>query len=291
MNYNIDKNLVNSLLKKQFPEFENLEIIALDYSSVDNKIFRLGDEYLIRLPSAKKYSFQSEKEQKFLSKIADFVTIKVPELVRAGKKSDIYPSNFSIFKWIDGETAKNIQQENKEQFAFDLANILLEFQKINIENFPCSDQKNFYRGGDLNNYNQEFLYSLNHVKDLINYNNAQEIWNLALNSKFSHKNQFVHGDLSGDNILIKNEKLEAIIDFGLMCQGDPACDLVIYWKFFDKKSREIFKNRLNFNEETWNRARGWCLWKSVITLDKIKDKKPKEAKDEILLIRDILSMN
>ena len=36
---------------------------------------------------------------------------------------------------------------------------------------------------------------------------------------------------------------------------------------FDKSSRKIFKEVLQIDEETWNRARGWALWKALITYD------------------------
>lgn len=35
---------------------------------------------------------------------------------------------------------------------------------------------------------------------------------------------------------------------------------------FDKSSRNVFKV-LQIDEETWNRARGWALWKALITYD------------------------
>lgn len=34
---------------------------------------------------------------------------------------------------------------------------------------------------------------------------------------------------------------------------------------FDEDSRKVFKDVLNMDEETWNRARGWALWKALIT--------------------------
>lgn len=40
-----------------------------------------------------------------------------------------------------------------------------------------------------------------------------------------------------DSIL---QVLSAVIDFGGVGVGDPACDLVIAWTYFSSKSREIF---------------------------------------------------
>jgi aminoglycoside phosphotransferase (APT) family kinase protein len=48
--------------------------------------------------------------------------------------------------------------------------------------------------------------------------------------------------------------------------GDPACDLVIAWTFFDDASRDAFRHALALDDATWARARGWALWKALITL-------------------------
>jgi aminoglycoside phosphotransferase (APT) family kinase protein len=42
-----------------------------------------------------------------------------------------------------------------------------------------------------------------------------------------------------------------------MSVGDPACDLVLAWNFFDKESRETFQNTLSIDEATLIRAMAW----------------------------------
>ena len=38
------------------------------------------------------------------------------------------------------------------------------------------------------------------------------------------------------------------------------------WTFFDGESRDAFRRSLPLDEATWERARGWALWKALITL-------------------------
>ena len=52
--------------------------------------------------------------------------------------------------------------------------------------------------------------------------------------------------------------------------GDPACDLVIAWTFLTNKSREVFRSHLPLDPDTWARARGWALWKALITIASFK---------------------
>lgn len=56
-----------------------------------------------------------------------------------------------------------------------------------------------------------------------------------------------------------------MIDFGIMRTGDPACDYAMAWTFFDSQSRKRFLQGLH--SDTIDRARGWALWKALITLN------------------------
>ncbi|UUZ79038.1 phosphotransferase [Paenibacillus sp. P26] len=75
----------------------------------------------------------------------------------------------------------------------------------------------------------------------------------------------VHGDVAVGNLLVREGRLCGVIDFGTMGVGDPSSDLVMAWNFFDDASRETFLNLMNFDEDTVHRARGWALWKALIT--------------------------
>ncbi len=55
-----------------------------------------------------------------------------------------------------------------------------------------------------------------------------------------------------------------MIDFGQLCIGDPACDLSITWTLFSGESRKRFQALLDLDQETWDRARAWTLWKALI---------------------------
>jgi aminoglycoside phosphotransferase (APT) family kinase protein len=48
--FEIDEHLVRSLLNSQCPQWAHLPIKAVLSSGTDNALFRLGDEYVIRLP-------------------------------------------------------------------------------------------------------------------------------------------------------------------------------------------------------------------------------------------------
>jgi aminoglycoside phosphotransferase (APT) family kinase protein len=69
----------------------------------------------------------------------------------------------------------------------------------------------------------------------------------------------MHGDLHPANLLVEGHELSAVIDFGLLGVGDPACDLVVAFTYLSAESRDVFRSVLTVDEATWSRGRGWAL--------------------------------
>lgn len=95
---------------------------------------------------------------------------------------------------------------------------------------------------------------------------AGDIWSSALSSQWHGPPLWVHGDMSSGNLLARDRALYAVIDFGCSTVGDPACDLVIAWTLLSGESREAFRAALPLDKDSWDRARGWALWKALITV-------------------------
>ncbi|MFJ8089151.1 aminoglycoside phosphotransferase family protein [Lysinibacillus sp. NPDC095746] len=285
----IDVDLVSKLINSQFPEWSNLEIKSVKKSGNDNKTFHLGNSMSVRLPSDEVYVPQVEKEQKWLPILAKHLSTPISEPLAKGEPSGDYPHPWSVNKWLDGEivTIENIDDPN--QFANELGGFLVELQSIDASGGPLAGEHNFYRGGDIVVYDDECRDAINNNVTTFNKHILEEIWELALTSKWAGGPVWVHGDIAPGNILIKNGKLRAVIDFGILGVGDPSCDAAMAWTFFDDKSRKTFKNALNFDEETWNRARGWALWKALITYDYNKQSNKAVADEQCNIINVIIN--
>ena len=76
----------------------------------------------------------------------------------------------------------------------------------------------------------------------------------------------IHGDLDARNMLVDEGRLSAVIDFGCLGVGDPACDVMVAWKVFSADTRDIFRAALSVDEATWTRGRGWALSQALIAL-------------------------
>ena len=75
---------------------------------------------------------------------------------------------------------------------------------------------------------------------------------------------WVHGDIAVGNMLARDGRLSAIIDFGCAAVGDPSCDLVLAWVFLDGESRAAFRAAVAVDEAAWARGRAWALWKAAL---------------------------
>ena len=266
MDINVD--LVKELIKTQYPKFSNLEIKMVKKSGHDNRTFHLGDSMSIRLPSGPSYASQIEKELTWLPKLKSYISLPIPCPIAKGEPSDKYPFNWAINRWLEGETVDYDNISDLNELAVDLARFLKELQSIDASLGPIAGEHNFHRGGNISVYHSEYIELVDNLYKFIGVEKSLllEIWNLGLNSKWTKKPVWVHGDLVATNMLALNGKLEAIIDFGILGVGDPACDLSMYWTFFDKKSREIFKSELDFDKSTWDRARAWVIWKQLFDI-------------------------
>lgn len=284
----INEDLVRNLINDQFPQWSGLEIKPVKTSGHDNRTFHLGNHMSVRMPSAARYVPQVEKEQTWLPVLVEKLSLPIPSPLAQGAPSEQYPFPWSVNQWLAGETLTHQNIDNLNEFAKELAEFLVELQAIDASDGPLAGEHNFHRGGKLAIYNKEAQHAIENNKQLFNTHLLNEIWQAALASNWDKQPVWVHGDVAPGNLLVKEGRLCAVIDFGILGVGDPACDAAMAWTFFDHSSREIFKNVLNMDEATWNRARGWALWKALITYDAHKNSDQAKAEEACTIIQIIL---
>lgn len=118
-------------------------------------------------------------------------------------------------------------------------------------------------GGDLSVYSADMENALPKMENESEKQIAQLLWQSALSSHWEKPPVWVHGDYAAGNLLVKEGTLHAVIDFGCLAVGDPACDLAIAWHLLDEPSRQTFRETLKIDSNTWIRGMGWALWKTL----------------------------
>jgi aminoglycoside phosphotransferase (APT) family kinase protein len=254
------ETVLRGLLRKQFPQWAHLPVRPVPHPGWDNRSFRLGEDMLVRLPSAEIYAAQVETEQRWLPFLAPRLPVRIPVPVGRGHPGEGYPWPWSIYRWIEGETATLAAAADSAALASDLAAFLLALQAIDATGGPAPGGDNFHRGGRLVAYDGEVREALRRI----DVPGALPIWQAALASEWRAHPVWVHGDVAVGNLLLQGERLCGVIDFGQLAVGDPACDLSIAWTVFRGESRRAFQEKLAFDEGTWLRSRAWALWKGLI---------------------------
>ncbi|MFC4493271.1 aminoglycoside phosphotransferase family protein [Streptomyces ovatisporus] len=262
----IDAALVRRLIAQQFPRWAQLPVEAVRFDGHDNRTFHLGDSMTVRLPSAAGYAAQVEKEQQWLPVLAPLLPLPVPVPVAQGRPADGYPFNWSVMRWLDGDTAATGRIDDLTGFATDLARFLVSLQRADPTDGPRAGPHSAFRGASLKTYDAETRRAVDVLRDRIPAEKATEVWEAALDAEWHGPPVWFHGDVAVGNLLVQDGRLSGVLDFGCSGVGDPACDMTIAWTMLHGASRQAFRDVLAVDEGTWARGRGWTLWKALITL-------------------------
>ncbi len=263
----IDAALAARLVAEQFPSWAGLALVPVEEEGWDNRTFRLGESLSIRLPSGPGYVASVEKEQTWLPRLAPQLPLPIPEPVALGRASAEYPWAWSVRRWIEGRPAGPDTIGDPPAFARDLAGFLTALQRIPADGGPVAGAHCFHRGAPPAFYDAETRAALATLGPRVDGRTAAAVWDAALDARWVGTPTWFHGDVAAGNLLVDRDgRLTAVIDFGTCGVGDPACDLVVSWTLLDGPGRAAFRSLMPADEAMWARARGWALWKALITL-------------------------
>ena len=259
----IERELVSCLLREQFPWLADLALRDVELGGWDNTTFRLGEHLVVRLPNEDALVEQIEKEQRWLALIAQQLPFPIPTPVHRGEPGCGFARPWSINRWLDGRPAALSALQDLDHLADDLARFIAELQRVSTIDGPQPGMHNYYRGGPLTVFDDEARRAIHALTGLIEADSALDVWQSALDATWDGPSVWLHGDFTGSNLLIADDRLAGVLDFGCCAVGDPACDLAVAWTIFDGLSRDRFTHSISTDSAAWARARGWTLWKAL----------------------------
>ncbi|KAJ6786681.1 hypothetical protein PWT90_09727 [Aphanocladium album] len=264
----ITASLVQRLLDSQFPHWGHLLIRPVRKDGWDNRTYRLGDSLTVRLPTTAGYEDAVAKESKWLPRLAPALPLAIPAVQGSGTPERGYAHAWSVRSWIAGETLESGAEavEDWDAVADALGRFIHALQGCDAAGGPMAGAHCWFRGCSLKHYDAETQRALKLASGSFDRESAAAVWQAALTHEWEKLPVWFHGDLSAGNLLVSNGKLSAVIDFGTCGIGDPACDLVPAWTIFAGSSRKTFEDAVMQDSATWARARGWALWKALLTL-------------------------
>ncbi|MFF8951955.1 aminoglycoside phosphotransferase family protein [Streptomyces sp. NPDC014940] len=257
----VDERLVRSLLRAQRPEWAGLPLSPAGAGS-DNTMYRLGEDLLVRLPRTAG-GRAVRKEQQWLPRLAPLLSCPVPEPVYAGTPTEDYPAAWSVHRWIDGDEAGPDTVRDWAAFGADLAAVVRELHGIGLMGATRTGDLSWYRGGTLRSCDEwvgaAFADCRATVGPALDVDALERLWRAALDLPDpSGPHVWLHGDLKPSNLLVRDGRLHAVIDFGALSVGFPDAEHAPVWDL-PPRARQAYRDALDLDDTTWARARAWAI--------------------------------
>ncbi len=251
----IDEELVRQLIADQQPALARLTVRIVG-EGWDNVVARLGDDLCVRLPRRRAAADLIANEQRWLPVLAESLPLPIPVPVFAGRPSAVYPFEWSICPWFDGAPTADVPFDDPGEAAVALGAFIAALHRP----APADAPENPFRGVHLRERADAVEQRVESLRARVPADTVLATWN-SLRSTPEHSGPpvWLHGDLHPSNMVTRDGRLAAIIDFGDITSGDPATDLAAAWMMFGVDDRATFRTTAAVGDDTWRRAAGWAL--------------------------------
>ncbi len=265
----LDEDLVRRLLASLSPAYDGLSLRRFASTGSTNALFRLGEDLLVRVPRQPGGTTTIEKEQRWLPYVAHVIPVAVPEVEVVGEPVAGYSEKWSVVRFLDGAvpTLPEDGEPPRHDLARDLAAVVRALGGLDVPPEALADPAlHWYRGDPLAAMDDDMRVYLRECRDLpdlrLDLAAAERVW--AETSGMPEAGRVVdprwyHGDLNAENLLVRDGRLVAVLDFGGLSVGDPTNDLSVAWQLLDPAARETFRSALGVDDVSWRLARGWAL--------------------------------
>ncbi|MGA8248802.1 MAG: aminoglycoside phosphotransferase family protein [Nocardioides sp.] len=291
--------LARSLVDRLGPPYAGLPLRRLDATGSTNALFRLGDDLLVRIPRQPGGTETIEKERRWLPYVAASLPVPVPEIVAVGDPGYGYPERWSVVRWLDGDVPDSPtgSEEPRHALAHDLAAVVTALRKIDV---PARAQRDpalrWYRGEPLAAMDDDVRRLLGECREIegldLDLGACTARWDEALTlpgARRAGETRWYHGDLLAENLLVRDGRLAAVLDFGGLSVGDPTVDLAVAWDLLDVEARETFRRASGAEDAAWLRARAWALALAVMTFPYYWTTMPGRCAQRLAMVRGILA--
>ncbi len=285
----IDLPLVRRLVADQFPRWADLPLAPVHSHGTDNAIYRLGDEMAVRLPRIEAATGQVDKEHLWLAKLAPLLPLEVPVPLAKGGPADGYPWHWSVCRWLNGDDATAEPVTDMRAAAKVLGDFVAALWRLDPAGGPAPGVHNSERGVPLATRDPDVREAISNLAGTIDTHAATAAWKAALDApEWDGPPVWIHGDLAPGNLLVERGRLSAVVDFGCLGVGDPACDVMVAWTFLTAETRDVFRAALPIDDAIWERGRGWALSVGLIALPYYRDTNPVLAGNARRWIEEVL---
>lgn len=254
------------LIESHFPEFAPVSLRDFG-KGWDNQIFEANGQWLFRFPRREVALPLLMVERLFLPRAAPHLPLPVPNPNLWAEPSEDFPFPFLGYRALSGQTAcrANPSKEARLKQAEPLAAFLKALHGLTLKDLelpPDDYQRASVRETKTKIRAQLEIIGAHIPPDLFEKVNALNESPIEYKSK---RQVPVHGDLYVRHLLVENDELRGVIDWGDCHLGDPAVDLAIAWSYLPIEAHEPFRAAYGpISEDTWRMARLRALFYGAI---------------------------
>ena len=274
--------MVQRLVAEQFPDLGAMPIEPIGPWGTDNAMFRVGEEFIARLPRSGWAKDAVAKEVRWLPTIAPHVPLSVPEVIGAGSPNGDYPWSWAVYRWIPGERPATNTLRDSRVWSEQVAVFLTALSDVGSPEGPEPGPHNGFRGGPAAARDRWVRPAILAGPHPFDRNELLEFWQYAVELEASSAaHRWLHGDLTPLNLLADAGQITAVIDWGCLAVGDPGCDLMIAWNF-DEPVRTTLRDHLAMDDATWERGRAAAFWQWISGATTDSDNEANRVIDRVL---------
>ena len=298
----VDDDLVRQLLTTLSPAYDDLPLRRFDATGSDNALFRLGDDLLVRVPRQPGGTRTIEKEQRWLPYVAPHLPTAVPEIVAVGEPGFGYPEKWSLVRFLEGDRPRvpEVDEPPRDGLASDLAGVVRALGALAVPGDAAADPGlRWYRGRPLSSMDDSMQEYLRDCRELaqrvhldLDLDAVEASWARTMampEASRAVEPRWYHGDINAENLLVRDGRLVALLDFGGLSVGDPTIDLPVAWQLLDPEARSTFRSLLSVDDATWRLARAWALVLGVMGLPYYWDTMPERCARGLFTARQALA--
>ncbi len=264
-------------------------------AGTDNRMFRLGDDLVVRLPRRPGTADDVAKEQRWLPRLAPVLPVPVPEPVFRGRPDAGYPFEWSVLRWIQGSELDGSNITDWTRFGCELGGFVEALHAADTTGARREEGLDWYRGERLNQRRDDGFEAIDELRELdrsesigLDLDRVQQFWEeVTTIDDPVRPDVWLHADLRSANLVARDGRLVGVIDFGGLCLGNPTAEHAAIWEY-PAPARTAYRERLDLDDDTWQRARGWAAYLAMLGVPYYWRTWPEFARGGLAKLRTVL---
>lgn len=286
----ISAGLAARLIAEQFPQWAGLPVRPVTSAGTECVLYRLGHDLVIRLPRRPGERLDELLTQGVLARLAPFLPVPIPALIAEGQPTADYPASWGVLRWLEGDTPVEGHLTEPGLLAADLAAFLRALWRADVSKADLAESPAAYRGGPLADQHEFTLDAIERAHGLIDTDAARSIWDHAMQlPPWDGPETWIHADMMPGNVLTRDGRLAAVIDFAAAGLGDRSLDLIVAWMLLPDHVRPAFRRATGVDGATWLRGRARALSMALGHLSCYQDTNPVMADNARYTIREVFA--